>query len=191
MAYNLPTVTNNNISFGPGVVKIGAVGATPSTHIGAIGEDGVTLEITSEKKYITQGNPKLNQIVFSQTQGAALSFSSLEWNMQIFRKALGAGHVGNSVDSAYGATGETFSFGGDPTPVEVALTVIHSMGVASHTIHLDMWRACSEAGFSIPFGQDEHSFEFKFVALATSTDWAGANLDTNNENLFRISRAQS
>ena len=63
------------------------------------------------------------------------------------------------------------------------------MGVASNTITIEVWRACSEAGFTIPLGQDEHMFEFKMVALATSTDWSGASLDTNNENLIRIVRA--
>ena len=65
MPLNIPSGTTNDISFGPGVIYMDpwtaptVGGVTPTTDVGFISEDGVTVEITNETKDIMQGNPKL------------------------------------------------------------------------------------------------------------------------------------
>ena len=49
MPLNLPTIDRDSISFGPGRLFLGAAGTTPTTDVGAITEDGITVEFASEK----------------------------------------------------------------------------------------------------------------------------------------------
>ena len=86
---------------------------TTSDDIGAISEDGVTIEINNEKRYVTQGNPKVTALVFSQATDVSISFRSLEWNFDNFVRALSAGQT----DSGGGGTISQFYFGADPTPI--------------------------------------------------------------------------
>ena len=170
MPYNIPTVTTNDISFGPAVLYMGASGSTPTVDVGSITEDGVTIEITSEKKYITQGNPKINIYSFSQAQSVMLKVSGIEWDFTNLAYAIGAG-----VTTVSG-TEETFAMGGDPLIETVALHVQHYMAVSGNTMNVYIWKAGSDAGLSSVFGADEHSFEFSFTALRSTTDWNGASL---------------
>jgi hypothetical protein len=181
MPLNTPTVTNNNISFGPGVVYIGASGDTPTVELGAISEDGISVEISSEKRTITQGNPMLPQLIYCQAQSAVLTVSGIEWNFDNFSYGLGAGTT--TVD----ASNETFVFGGEPAVTEVALHVQHQMGIAAQTINLYVWRAASESGFTIPFTHDEHTFEYKYSALQSTTNWASVALASGAQ-LMHIQR---
>ena len=92
MAYNVPLVTQNNISFGPAKVLIGTYvsgsACTPAVDVGALSEDGVNIEVTSEKRYINQGNPLSAVYAFSTTQGVKVSFTSLQWSFDRFIDAL-------------------------------------------------------------------------------------------------------
>ena len=167
MPYNVPTVTTSDISFGPARVFIGAAGSTPAVDVGAITEDGVSVEITSEKRTISQGNPRINYYTFTQAQSVMVGFTSIEWDFENFASALGAGATTTS------GSADTFSFGGDPLVDEVALHVQHYMASSGNTLNVYVWKATSEQGITMPFGQDEHQFEFKFSAIASNTDWAG------------------
>jgi hypothetical protein len=168
--YNVPTVTTNDISFGPAVLFMGVAGATPSTQVGSISEDGVTVEMTSEKRYISQGNPRTPVYAFSQVQGVMTKFTSIEWDFDNFVRAIGAG-----VTTVSGAE-ETFSWGGDPLVTQVAFHIQHYMAVTGNTMNVYVWKATSEGGLNVPFGQDEHSFEMNFTSLNSDTDWGGSSL---------------
>jgi hypothetical protein len=179
MPLNLPTYDENKFSFGPGVIFFGATGSTPTTEVGAITEDGVNIEITSEKKVITAGNPKVPIYAFSQSQGAKVSFSGIQWNFDHMAKALGAG----TTTSAGGE--DSFSFGGDPIVSQVAVKVQHAMAVTGHTMNVYLWKAYSEAGMAIGMGADEHKFPHSYMAMRSATDWAGTTL-TYRQQLFKL-----
>lgn len=170
MPFNVPTVTTNDISFGPAVLYLGVAGTTPTIDVGSISEDGVSIETTSEKRYISQGNPKIPVYNFSQTQGVMLKVTGIEWNFDNFARALGAGTTSVS------GSEETFSWGGDPIVTQCALHVQHYMAVSGNTLNAYIWKATSENGLTIPFGQDEHSFEYSYTALRSATDWGGGTL---------------
>lgn len=185
MPYNIPTVTTNDISFGPAVLFCGVAGTTPLVNIGSISEDGVSLEITSEKKYISQGNPRLNIYAFSQAQGVNVKVTGIEWDFNNMIYALGAGAT-ETVASP--AAAHEFKFGGDPLATIVALHIQHFMAVSGNTMNVYVWRAQGDAGLSTQFGQDEHMFEYSFTALRAEQDWASNSLDERYQ-LLKFSRA--
>jgi len=196
MPLNIPSGKTENISFGPARVYMreftGTTGASPlngnfgdpNFDVGFIGEDGVNIELTSEKKDIIQGNPKLVNFSFVMSQSATISFTSIEYNFETFRLALGAGATSNFV---LANTPETFAFGGNPLNTSVCMVVEHEMAVTSNTLQLLVWKANSESGFSLPLGHDEHSFEYSFKAIRALTDWGGTDLGTD-EQLIRFRR---
>ena len=182
---NLPTGIINNISFGPARVYMktwtGGSADTPEVDVGFIGDDGVSLEIGSEKKNITQGNPQLINYSFTQTQSVNIIFSSIQWDFTNFKKALGSGNVTDAVSADL--TGSTcfieFSFGGDPLNEFTAIMIEHQMSVSSNTLWIYGWKCQSESGFTVPFGQDEHTFEYNFNTLRSTKDWGGIDLTEN------------
>ena len=195
MAFNTPSGQINNISFGPAKVYIGTwTGGstdTPTQDVGYISEDGVSIELVSEKKNINQGNPYLIEYSFIQSQTAMIKFTSIQWNMQAFVFALGAG-VTASVDSGANMYGGvdcalTFAFGGDPINKTVAIHVKHAAAVSSNTISIYGWKCQSEAGFTIPFNTDEAAFEYSFNCIRADTNWAGQTL-AREEQLMAVSR---
>ena len=171
MPLNIPSGTTNNISFGPARVFIGASGATPTTDFGFITEDGVTIEVTSERRDIMQGNPKLIEYTFSQTQGVTVNFTSIEWNFDRFAELLGAGAT------TVGANDESVAFGGDPIVQTYAIHIEHDMAVTGNTMNAYIWKAVADGGLSAPLGADEHQFPVAFKAQRSSTSWDGASLD--------------
>lgn len=182
MPYNVPTVTTSDISFGPARLFLGAAGTTPVTDVGSITEDGVSIEITAEKRYIAQGNPRVNYYSFTQAQSAMVKITGIEWDFENFLYALGAGTT-----TVSGAE-KTFSFGGDPIVTQVALHVQHYMASSGNTMNVYVWKASSEGGLTLPLGQDEHSFEYNFTALAADTAWDGVTALDNKSKLLKIVR---
>ena len=182
MPYNVPTVTTNDISFGPAVLYLGIAGTTPTTDVGAISEDGCTIEITSEKKTISQGNPKIPVYSFSQAQGVKASVTGIQWDFANFAAALGAGTTTTT------GTEETYSFGGDPIVTRQAMHIQHYMASSGNTLNVYLWEVVSEGGLSLPLGHDEHSFEYNVIAQRVSTDWAGATLGPKVQ-LMKVHRA--
>ena len=198
MALNKPTGNTNNISFGPGKIfmgpwyQFGGVGTTDQealqTDIGYIGEDGVTVELTSEKKNIVQGNPQLIEYSFCTTQACNINFTSIEWDFDRFVWALGAG----STSQEQGGTGSMqtneFNFGGNPLNTECTIRIEHKMASSGNTLLVKAWKCQSESGFSIPFtATEEHSFEFSFTVLGSDWDWYGVALGPE-ESMVRFER---
>lgn len=181
MPFNLPTVTRDDISFGPARLFLGAAGATPVTDVGAITEDGISVEITSEQRDIMQGNPKLIELTFNQMQSVKITLSSIEWNYDNLARALAAGNT------SAGGTFEKFAFGGEPCATECAIHVQHQMCRTGDTLNVYVWRAVGEGSATLPFTHDEHQFAYSFKALRSSTDWAGNSLAVD-EQLIAILR---
>lgn len=181
MPYNVPTVTTNDISFGPAVIYLGQAGSTPTVDVGSISEDGVTIELTSEKRGITQGNPKSPIYTFVQAEGVMIKVSGIEWNFDNFLRAIGGG-----VTTVSGSA-ETFAWGGDPLATLCALHVQHYMAVTGNTMNVYVWEAVGETGLVLPFGHDEHTFEYSWHAHRVTQDWNSTAL-ANNQQLVKFER---
>lgn len=187
MPYNIPTVNTNDISFGPARMFIGkstysgAAGDTPTVDVGAIAEDGVSLEISNEVKTIMQGNPRVQVYAFSQQSNVNVSVSSIQWDFTSLAYALGGG-----VTTVSGSN-ETFAFGGEPAITQIAIKLQHYMAVSGNTMEVYVWKAQSNTGVSPQFGQDEHTFEYGFTAIRATTDWSGAAL-AENQQLVKFNR---
>lgn len=181
MPLNIPAGSTNNISFGPGRVFLGAAGATPTTDVGYISEDGITIEVSNERRDIVQGNPKLVEYTFSQTQGVMVNLTSIEWDLLLLADVFSAGITTSTVNET------SISFGGDPLVRTVAMHIQHQMAVTGNTMNAYVWKAVSDTSLSIPLGADEHSFELSFKAQRSSTDWNGVALGYN-EQLIRFER---
>ena len=181
MPLNLPTIDRDDISFGPARLFLGVVGATPTTDVGAITEDGVTVEFASEMRDIMQGNPKLIELEFIQAQSVMVRVTSIEWNFDSLVFALGAGNTSSS------GTFEAFAFGGEPCVTEVALHVQHQMCQSGNTLNVYVLRAVGEGNVPLPFTHDEHQFEYSFKALRATTDW-DSNALASDEQLIQILR---
>ena len=194
MALNQPTGSTNNISFGPGVIKIGpwsdlsaytpsTIDITPSTDVGYIGEDGINIELTSEKRRIVQGNPQIVTYSFATAQSVMINFTSIEWDFDNFVFALGAGNTTAAANGSY-----TFAFGGNPLNTECAILIEHKMASSGDTLEIYAWKCQSESGFTIPLtASEEHQFEFAFTVLNSTQDWLANNLDAE-EGLIRLKR---
>lgn len=181
MPLNLPTVTRDDISFGPARLFMGAAGATPVLDVGAISEDGVTIEFASEIKDIMQGNPKLIEFSFIQSQSVTVKVASIEWDFTKLARALASGNTSAS------GTFEKFAFGGEPCVDEAALHIQHQMCRSADTVNVYVWRAVGEGNSSLPFTHDEHKFEYSWRAMRATTDWAGVTL-ASDEQLIQILR---
>lgn len=182
MPFNLPTVNTDDISFGPARLFLGAFDdGEPTTDVGAITEDGISIEFQSEMRDIVQGNPKLPELTFIQSQNVMVKVTSIEWDYDNLAFALGAGVTSSAASST------TFAFGGEPCATEVALHIQHVMCKTGDTINVYVWRAVGEGNTTLPFTHDEHQFEYNFKALRADSNWAGGALPAN-EQLISIVR---
>tara|TARA_R100000278_G_scaffold82201_1_gene63231 strand:- start:2415 stop:3068 length:654 start_codon:yes stop_codon:yes gene_type:complete len=197
MAFNTPSGQINNISFGPAKVYLGTYTSgsatnTPTVDVGYISEDGVSIELVSEKKNINQGNPYLIEYSFIQSQTAMIKFSSIQWNMNAFVYALGAGvtaYVDTAGSNNYGGVdcALQFAFGGDPINKTACIHIKHEAAVSSNTISIYGWKVQSESGFTMPFNTDEATFEYSFNCIRSDTNWANQPL-AREEQLMAVTR---
>lgn len=173
--YNVdPNITTGNISIGPGTIQIGPSGTTPSSFIGAIGDDGVSIELSSEKVDIMQGNPQAIEHSLNQKQGVKLSLNSIEWNHRLLQYSLGAGTTSES------ASLHTFTFGGTPTVTTVAIQMTHLMP-SGQTQTWRIWKARGDGAVSVAFGNDPHQIPHAYQAMRSSTNWGGGVLATTDQ----------
>jgi hypothetical protein len=183
MPRNLPTIVTNDFSFGPGLFYLGVAGTTPTADIGAITEDGITVEISIEKRHIRQGNPKLIEYTFSQAQDAMLKVNGIQWDQDLLLPALGAGTTTSSAAADY------FQIGGDPLVTQMAVMIEHQMAITGNTLYVYGWKAVASEGISIQFGHDEHQFPYSYTCQRSATDWAGTTLAYNKQ-LLAIKRVK-
>ncbi len=181
MGLNVPTFVENDFSFGPGRVFIGASGTTPSVDIGGITEDGVSIELENEKRDIVQGNPKMIVYTFSQVQGARVTVTGIEHDQDTWQYGLGAANTTTS------GSVKTMSYGGDPIVERIAVHVQHKMAVTSNTMDAYLWTCVSDNNLVMPIGHDEHQFEYVWKCQRSLTNWAGGTL-AFDEQLLRIER---
>lgn len=178
---NTPSFNCNNITVGPGIFYIGAVGTTPSTDIGAISEDGMEIAVTQEFLDVYQGNPKARVCRFKTSEEMEITATGIEWDLLNLPIALGSGVTTSS------ATLDTYAYGGDPNSSEAAISIQHALP-AGDTISIYVWRAAVLGDWTLTMAQDElHTFPFSFVGLVATQNWGGETLAVGQQ-LFRIHR---
>lgn len=175
MGFNLPEYDEDNFSFGPGRLFLGAAGATPTVDVGAITEDGVTIQPENTTGDIMQGNPRQIVYSFNQQQGVTVEVSGMEWNFDNLAYALGAGQTTLS------ASEDVWEYGGQPITKQAAIHVQHQMAAAGHTLDAYIWKAVTNGNPSLPFTHDAHNFALAFKAQLSKTDWAGNALDSGQQ----------
>lgn len=180
---NLPDYDEANLSFGPGVVYLSAVGTTPSSDVGAVNK-GMELSHETEVMAVEQGSVEYVIKEFRGEETAIFSFTGFEWKLSNFDQYLGAGHV----------NGDEFSYGGDIQFVEASLRLVHDMPISVMPsgygeyvtrITIDIWRARSDGDLDIDFSDEWHDFPLDFLALPASEDWSGNPL-VHGEEFYRI-----
>lgn len=174
MGYNIPTVTKERLSFGPGVLKLALAGITPTEEIGAV-RSGAVLSIIRTPLDLLQGSPQTLKESYCIKEEVSLKVSGLEWYLPTLAKMLGAGEVtGTSV----------LEFGGDMGITNVALRFEHKTP-SGQCIILDIFKARGSGALDITYGDDWHEFPYTFNALEALTDWTGATL-ADKKKMFKI-----
>lgn len=172
MAANLPTYDEKRIAVGGARVFVGTIGTTPSSDVGAIDVDGgVRVSMTREISVVEAGFPALPILSYASRERCMVAFDGLEVNPELLRYAMGAGITTSS------ATEETFSFGGDPAVTTCAIHVRHEM-LPGHTLNIYVWKARGMSdNVELTLGMNPSTFPSQFLALHSSTDWAGTSLN--------------
>lgn len=169
MAGNVPVGNASKISLGAMRVYLGAVGSTPTTDIGFLGEDGVSFEITQENLDILQGTPQTAVKTFVIQKDLTASFSSIEWNLKNLADLIAGSYV-----TATTTTAETLWINVDPCTQERALRFEHELACSTQKVYIDIFRAQPSGSVSISFSSTEaHQFPNEWKALVANTDWAG------------------
>ncbi len=177
--YNLPDYEVRDLSFGPGVAYVGAAGTTPTADMGAV-DPGMTLSIARTMLDVLQGVPKRLIERFCTQETVDFEFTMLEWNLERFRLALGAGEY----DDGGGGDVKKLKFGGSLEFFDVAVRFIHQTPKGG-TVDVRIWKAKPSGEVSVEFGDDLHKLPFKASAIAASSNWAGAALG-DEEMYFEI-----
>ena len=178
---NTPNGTVNNISIGNAVVYVGDEGVTPATDVGYLTDDGVGISYETETQDVAAGFPRTSIRQFVTAVTVSFTFSSLEWNLGLFQRAL----VGTLTTSA---TEEVLGVGIDACPAELTAQTVFVMPCVGDTLTISMWRVQSDGNFEINFdGNNPHSFAYNFRALLAQQKWDGTSLDAN-AGLFEIKR---
>jgi len=177
--YNFPSVTENNLSLGQGIVFIGPSGATPSVDFGAV--RNIRAQLNPTKVTLMQGAPQQAAHKFSSVNRAYLAFDMYEWDYARLGYALGAALTDN-------ASNEVVEFGGKATVTKVALHLQHYMAQSGDTLNTYVWQAVGEDDVEHAYTDDDyHQIPVRFEAMRSATNWAGASLLAGSQ-LMRIER---
>lgn len=173
MAANLPTYDERRIPVGGARVFIGAIGATPTTDVGAIDVDGgVTVRMIRSGGEVRQGFPSLSILRYVSQEDCEVEFNGMEYNPEQMRFAMGAGIT------SYSASEETYAFGGDPSVTTCAIHVRHEM-LSGMTLNGYIWKARGMSDtVEVSLGMNPSTFPYKYQALHAATDWNGTSLNT-------------
>ena len=189
--FNVPTYDADLLSFGPGVVYIGASGSSPwgsslekTADVGAV-DEGMVLTHSVEVLDVLQGNPRQLIKSFRTLETVTFAFTGFEWKISNLDKYLGAGHV----------SGNEFAFGGDVSFTECSLRLRHqappeSGQTVGATVTIDIWKARSNGDLALTFGGELHQFPLTFTALQADKNWVGESLAAGYQ-YYRITREPS
>lgn len=183
MAYNVPTYDSARFSFGPGVLYMGAPGATPTIEVGAVKGDA-EFSVERTRLEVRQGSPQSLIKTYAIEESVMLKMTGIEWKLDNLAYVLGAGVTGAS-----GAE-ETLEFGGDMDTTTRALRYIHRAPDGS-TIDLHIFKAEGAGQLAIALKEtDIHEFPIEFNALEGTVDFENAAL-ADNKKKFKIIRTKT
>lgn len=160
MGYNVPQVTVDNVSFGPGVLFAGACGVCPTTDIGAV-RSGAELVITREKIMLEQGSPYQLIVQHVIRETVVLNVTGVEWNFENLVRGLGAGELS---EDGPPATYKKFRFGGDMGISNLSLCYRHHMAEGDE-VWVKLWCAQGNGEITVNWGDNYHEFPFSFTAI--------------------------
>jgi len=187
MAVNVPSLTTDDFSFGPGILSLVAitatVSATPEADLVDVGgvRSGASFSVTRTRLDVFQGSPRSLQKTFVTEESAELTVNGIEWNLSQLSDALGAGVVtGTGADG----TTTTFKFGGDLNVKDVAAKFVHVMP-SGDTISIRLWKAQGAGDLSVTFGDDLHEIPYTLKATESAASWDSGSNGTS-ERLFSI-----
>lgn len=167
MGYNVPTVTQDNFSFGPGVLFASGCGSCPglADDIGAV-RSGAELVITREKITVEQGSPYQRICDYVIRETVVLTVTGIEWNFSNLERALGAGVVSSGTGPG-GIAYRKIRFGGDMGVSQASLCYRHHTAEGDE-VYVKLWCAIGNGEVTITFGDDVHEFPYGFTAVQPS-----------------------
>jgi len=173
MGQNVPIVTKENFSFGPGVLYAGSdCGLCPTVDIGAV-RSGAELVVTREKIVVEQGSPYqlIAQYVLRET--VVFTITGIEWNIENLQRALGAGTIAiPPTTSGAAATDKRFRFGGAMGVCSLSLCFRHHTAEGDE-VWVKLWCAQGNGEITVTFGDDIHEFPYGFTAVQGTQDEDG------------------
>ncbi len=182
MAFNVPTGDTKKLSFGPGTIFLGVVGATPSIDVGFVKGDA-ELNVTRTLLEVFAGSPQSIVQQYAIKEEVSIKFTGIEWNLDNIAYALGAG-----VTSVSGGS-DVLEFGGDMDVSQRALRFLHIAPNGS-TIDIHLFQAEGSGELAIAMKEtDMHEFPMTFKALEASLDFEGA-VPAENKKKFKIIRTR-
>ena len=182
MAFNVPAFDTSRFTFGPGILTIGAPGATPTIDIGAVTGD-VELSVTRTPLEMKQGSPQTLIKKYAVEELVNLKITGVEWDFDNIAYALGAG-----VTSVSGAQ-EVLEFGGDLDYTNRALRYVHILPDGG-TIDIHVFKAEGLGALAIAVKEtDFHEFPFEFNAVEGDVDFTNTAL-ANDKKKFKIIRTR-
>lgn len=180
---NVPAYSVSAISFGPGIVYLGPVGATPTIDIGAVKGD-FSMEIKRTPLEVFQGSPQSLIVEYVVKEEVTFKGTGIEWNLDRLADILGCG-----VTTISGPM-TSIAFGGDAAISERALRFVHLTPDGS-TIDIQLWRAQGAGEINISIKEtDIHEFPFSFKALESSTQFTGGATSAKQKK-FKIIRTKA
>lgn len=183
MAFNVPVLSTNRLSFGPGILYLGTPGTTPLVDIGEVMGDA-TLDIKRTMLEVWQGSPQTLVQKYAIKEEVMLKVTGIEWNLTNLAYVLGAG-----VTTQSGAT-EQIDFGGDMAVSKRAVRYLHIQPDGS-TIDVQLFTTQGKGEVNVAFKEKAiHEFPYEFSCLEGTTDFQGATLQDKKKK-FRILRTQA
>jgi hypothetical protein len=182
MSYNVPTIDTTRLSFGPGILYMGAPGTTPTVDVGAVtGDTDVTIE--RKKIQVKAGSPQSLVAEYAIEEDISIKMKGMEWKLDNMAYVLGAG-----VTSVSGAQ-EILEFGGDMAFTNRALRFVHIAADGS-TIDLHIFKAEGSGKLTINMKEkDMHEVGIEFVSLEGTVDFTNGALASNKKK-FKIIRTK-
>lgn len=183
MAYNLPSYNTARVTFGPGILYLGAAGTTPLVDVGAVKGDA-ELSVKRSTLELKQGSPQTLIKKYAIEESVILKVTGVEWNWNNIAYVLGAGVTAQS------GAAEVLDFGGDMAFTQRAVRFLHIAPDGSTIdIHLFLAEGAGELAIALK-EQSFHEFPLQFQAVESSVDFQNASTATNKKK-FRIIRTKA
>lgn len=160
----MPSYDSTAFSLGPGIVKIGPSGATPTIDFGAIQE--VSVELTTEQEDVFLGAPRVRVAVLPSQEDVNITLTGIEWNLDNFKRGTGSGTT----------TGTTYTFGGAEALDTYAIQITHRVLNSGDTFTIRIWDAIPAGNLPITMSDALQTFELAWKAIYVATDWASNSL---------------